>query len=285
MLRVPRWVGVGLNLAVIGLPVTYWSTTYISTDAPILAASAAIGCLAVRVWNGKSAAWFVMVAALGALTKIQIAGAVGIAALALILGAAGIAHAAPAHTRWRSFIRDRRSWLAAGALVAAVAAEAAWLAFSSVERLKGAPAVQVDTTEQPLTISHLINEAFQFLFAVGAPGTERTAMALLTAEVLTVASVVAVAAPFVIRRLNISGQTRVIAVSILVGALALGPMLSLSTWAQVHYYVPLPNRYGLVLLPAFLLSIGLMQKDASRTRTGILLAAGAVSAAAAFFTP
>jgi predicted branched-subunit amino acid permease len=79
-------------------------------------------------------------------------------------------------------------------------------------------------------------------------------------------------------------STLVISAVTLVVALATGPALVIATYVLVGYYIPLPARYGMVLLPAFLACIALFLGSWGRRGSGAIAVVGAAAALVALAT-
>ncbi|WP_345064668.1 hypothetical protein [Leifsonia kafniensis] len=283
-LRAPAPIALGLVLATIATPAIYWATAYISTDAPTLAVSAGLGLVALAVARGRAHwAWFAAASAVAVLFKVQNIAAVGVCALALTVSALvsfwpqrGTPH--PVREVTGSLIRSPlvRAGIIAG--VAAVGAQIVWLVIRARAALPVADDVQIDSTQLPLSVSALVTESFKFLGAVGGAGIAPGAIGTLVITLLSLLSVGAIVAILFRPRPNQNAET-IIAGSTLVVAVLLGPALILGTGLVAGYYVPLTERYGLALLPAFLACIGFLFSGRSRAFGSVVAGLGAALAA------
>jgi len=279
--RVREPVILGLGLFLIASPAAYWSSTYISTDAPSLAVGAALALVVARFATGGRGLWLLpVVSAVGVAFKVQNIAAVGIAVLAVVVttvvrtaqqddsgGAWGVA---------RRAVLSRPVVTAVGSAVLALVVQGVWLVVRSDLRVALPPD---QGTARPLHIGDMVGESLKFL--AGTPtdptGVEngwQIATAGLVLGWLSVAGVLGAIGAVADGR-----GVRPLAWSALVVALLLGPMLVLGTVLVSGYYFALPTRYGLSMLPVFLVLAGVVL---SRYRApGVLLAiAGAASFAA-----
>ncbi|UAJ80564.1 hypothetical protein IT072_05945 [Leifsonia sp. ZF2019] len=280
-LRVDGLSALGLGLLVVATPVAYWSNTYISTDAPSVAAGAWLGVAGVAVWERRRAAYVLLpvAAAIATLLKVQNIAAVGAVSLALMLGAltrpAGEGEARPTLGR---VLRDRRLLVAVLTVAVAVVAQAAWLVIRARAQLPGErPSVD---TAQPLSVHAIVAESLRFITNIGVPGFQTSIVTAAVVGVLGLLSVAAVIGLIVDQRFR-SGRGLVAAVSVLVVSLLLGPLLAVFTRVSMGYYTPLSERYGIVLLPLFLALIGLFLAHLRRVVPWVVVGAGALAAAGA----
>lgn len=277
LLRIDPLYGLALGLLVIATPAVYWSTTYISTDAPSLAAGAWVGCLGVWAWMRRRAALVLLplAAILVVLIKVQNLAAVGAVGLALLVGVI-VERSTPDRplrsNRFARIFTDGRSLSAIAAVVLALCAQVAWLAYRSAIKLPGTTP-GVDTVRQPLSLHALVTESFRFLTSVGGPVDGSGALGFAVSSLLvllTIGSLVGLVVGF--RVWGVRGL--VIAGALLLVALLLGPALAFFTRLTVGYYTPLSDRYGLSLLGLFLAVIALYLFTALGGRSGL----GAVGA-------
>ncbi|MFJ3382304.1 hypothetical protein ACIPJ2_18045 [Curtobacterium sp. NPDC090217] len=335
--RVREPVILGLGLALIASPAAYWSSTYISTDAPSLAVGAALALLVARYATGSRGLWlFPLVAAVGVAFKVQNIAAVGIAALAVLsiavtravrergprraVAVHGVADGAvaldgvadgavapgevadgrgasggvadhvvadrsdgfsvePADTERRrgwgqvvlATVTDRAVYLAVGSALLALVVQVVWLIVRA--DIQAAPPPS-QGTEKPLHFANLVTESLKFLQATPLDPTGReNGVAIGTAGILLSWLVIAGVLGCIAAGPARTG-IRPIAWSSLVVALALGPLLVLGTLKVSGYYFELPSRYGLSMLPFFLVLSGVLF---SRYRApSVLLCAGGV---------
>lgn len=261
-LKIREELAFGLGVLMVGSLPAYWSNTYISTDATGLAAGAVMLYCLVRfdaVERG-GAVLLIAMATLATLFKLQNYGAVAIVALALLVRA-GIAvrqgggDRQPIHLvgRW---LRSRRVLTAVLALVIPIALQGVWLFI----RAKLAVGVGGDQgTAQPFGLKAAASESFKFFQgpANGAidPGLLGVSGMILS-SVLAWVYIAGVIGTLVVRRAESIGQT--LAISSLVVAFAIGPVLAVATIVSTGYYFPLPARYGISLIPIYLAGAGFL---------------------------
>lgn len=291
MLRVATPIALGLSLAVIATPAVFWSATYISTDAPVLAFASALGIVGVAGARRRLPLLVLPVLAVVAvLFKVQNLAAVGIVCAALFLYRIVVAFRADPDSPGTTFghrlgrvLTDPAIWMSLFTVALAAAAQVAWLLFRAGEALRGSDGAIVDHVQKELSTGALFTEAFRFLFAVGAGGTSPTVVGPI---VLACLSALAVAAMLgtLLKPGGIPASTVVIAGVTLGVALLMGPALSAATSIVAGYYVPLPARYGIVLLPAFVVCIGLYVNSVGKRGGVVIGGLGAVCALLAVLT-
>lgn len=285
-LGTPRPIALGLPLLVVATPAMFWATTYISTDAPTLAVSAGVAWAGVAIHQRRlPALWLPFLAVLAVLFKLQNLGIVGVVAVGLIVmrivdvsrghrqtlrGSRGLATA-------KAVVRDRLVWTSLLAVVAVFAAQAAWLVFRSGEALRGVVRAQIDSVQGQFSATSLLSESLKFVFTVGQGGTSGNLIGIAVAALLTAASLAAIVG-VLLRPQGMPASTVVVAGVTLAVALAMGPVLVIATTLAVGYSVPLPERYGISLLPAFIACIGLFLVNSGK-RTGTAVAIMGVGAA------
>ena len=278
--RVREAVILGLGLLLVASPAAYWSSTYISTDAPSLAVGAALMLLVARFAMGDRGLWLVpIVSAVGVAFKVQNLGAVAIAALSLILisiyrsvwpsrdtgrgieaetradrrlQAAGVGSGGHLRRLGKAVV-SRTVLVAVVSVSAGVAVQAVWLVIRAHLQV-GAPPSQ--GTAQPLHTSNLVQESLKFLQATPLdPTGVDNGIAIATAGVVLSWLVLSgVLGSVAVGRLETA--IRPIAWSALTVALAFGPLLVLGTTLVSGYYFVLPTRYGISMLPAFMILSG-----------------------------
>ena len=275
---VGRRLAVGLNLIVMISPAIYYADTYLATDAPSLAAGAALLYAGIRIARGKLAAgWLIPLAAFAVLLKVQNLAAVLLVSLALVVLAIWSAYR-PSSTETgphRFPLRD--IVLAASAVVAAVVAQIMWLVIRSHAALPPVASPGADTNPQALTQQALISEAFKYLFKVGSSDLNSGVTGTVAANVLAALSVGGVIAMIVDRRSHSRRVVTFAAATLTVGLLV-GPALAISTLVLTGSYFPLPIRYGIVLMPAFVMCAAVFLSRSRKLGT-IVLVAGLLMAA------
>ena len=277
----PKWMAVGLALFVIATPSVYWANTYLSTDAPTIATASLLGILGLRAARtGKGFVWLPIVAAVTVLFKIQNLIAVGFVGVAILAALVVEKWSIPGGRWFSATLRDKRFWIAGLTVLAGILAQAAWLAVRTISTPPGHVAVKVDSVRLPLTVSSFVNEALRFISTQGTTGASPGTLATLAGAIVSLFSVAAVLG------LVVAGRTRpvperIIAWCTLGFALAMGPALVLATSSAVGFYFPLPVRYGLILLPAFIVCIAFWLNRYTRRGPAVVAIVGAVFAAGA----
>ena len=296
-MAVPRLVGLALGLLVAASPAAFWSSTYVSTDAPAMTFGAAVLFVVVRLLSGRRGGGaLVVLSALAVLFKVQNIAVVGMAALVLVgSGAVGLwerrrvspapasdplasdAPASGSEVRQRSAVR----FIVVGVLsaVLAVAVQVAWTAVRAMISVGPSPD---QATGSPLSARALVRESFKFLGGIpldptGAANGAAISLAGFVLWAVTLGGLIGVA--FVWRPLTTAWS---LAWATMVIALLLGPLLVLGVSVSEGYYFPLPARYGLSLLPSFVLAAGVFL--GSRPAAGrVLLAVAAPVAVLTLF--
>lgn len=255
--RAPPLLAFGITTLVIASPPVYWATIYVSTDAPTLLIGAVLLWLTARILSGSSGRIaFLAVSVAGVLFKVQNILGVGLCAVLLLVwsirtsiverGADG--RGLPAAIGRGLIGRDALTAIAAP--VAGVAAQVGWLVIR--EAIATGPTVD-QATGQPLTAGALLEETFKFLTrssldpsGIGASSPPLVVVGWVLSW-LAIAGVVGVS---MVGR-NDLPDAWLARTALVVSCLA-GPALVLGVVLVEGYYFPLPSRYGLVMLPAFL---------------------------------
>ncbi|MBD8538760.1 hypothetical protein [Frigoribacterium sp. CFBP 8751] len=282
-MAMPRALALALGLLVAASPAAFWSSTYVSTDAPAMFFGGAILLVTIRLLQGRSGSVvLVVLAVLAVLFKVQNVAVVGFACLALlasgILGMVerrrGLSRAGSAPTAGRTDSTEaaevtvatattvsevRRASplrfvvLAIVAGVLSILGQAAWIVVR--QSISTGPSPD-QATGSPLSARALVAEAFKFLGGVPLDPTAAANGAAISFAgmflwVLTLAGLLALALTA-----RTFGLPWLLAWSAIVISLLLGPLLVLGVSASEGYYFPLPARYGLSLLPAYVLLTG-----------------------------
>ena len=271
-LGVGRRLAVGLNLFVMISPAIYYANTYLATDAPTLSAGGALLYAGIRIARGKLAAgWLIPLAVFAVLLKVQNLAAVLLVSMALVVLAIWNAYRpGSTETGPRRFpLRD--TVLASSAMVAAVLAQIVWLVIRSHAALPPVASPGADTNLQALTQQALISEAFKYLFKVGSSDLNSGVTGSVAANLLAALSVGGVIAMIVDRRAHSRTVVTFAAATLVVGLL-IGPALAISTLVVTGSYFPLPIRYGIVLMPAFVMCAAVFLSRSRKVGTIVLVA-------------
>ena len=133
--RVPVPVALGLGLVLVGSLPAYWGTTYISTDAPALAAGAIAAWLTMGALDGRRGALVLLpvTAAVATLFKLQnLIGFVTAAAVLLLMAAVAAGREDRGlGARASAFVRDRRTLSGVAVVLGSIAAQVTWLSVRS----------------------------------------------------------------------------------------------------------------------------------------------------------
>lgn len=286
LLLIPKPTSLGLSLAVLATPAVLWASVYLSTDAPTIGIAAAVGSVTVLVARGRiSLLWLPVLSVIAVLFKVQNLAAVIVSGIALIVLGVLETIQSQRQDSQRGFVarllRDRRVIAAMLAVTAGASAQVGWLLVRSANAVPGVPAAVVDNVRLPLSATGLLDEVFRFMRSVGVTDAVPTAFGTLVTNCLTLLAIASVVGCLVEWKTR-PAMTRSIALATLVSALLLGPALALSVFASAGFYFPLPARYGMALLPAFIACIALYLSRFSRTGPWAVLAVGGAAATAAF---
>lgn len=241
-LRIAPAAAAGVSAALLSLPSVYWATQYVSTDAPTLAISAGIGLAAVATVRRRVGPWLLPLLSIVAVAfKVQNLAVVVLAALAILIWSVTTT---PRGERWRSLLGGP-SLAAVISVVAGIAAQGVWLV---VRRLAGvADPASVDTTMSVLTPGAIVDESLKFIRSLGETGMPMGTWSTFSAGVFGVIGIGAIIAGLVGR--NDPARWSV-GVATAFTVAAFGPALAVATTILVGHYIPLPARYGLVVLGA-----------------------------------
>lgn len=247
---------VALGLCLIGSPLGYWTFTFMGTDAPSFAFGCALLLTARLVIERRVRPWLLVVLSIIAvLFKVTNGLAVGLAALYLALHAYftnrdGTERAVRAHTR--SLVLTAVASISAAALT-----QIGWLILR--HQLAAGPIAPQDF---PNTYSaeELGNQLVNF---VGGTLNSNVQLAASTAvgyplpawlgHPLFWISIIGVVGVILAPRMRLTAQRRSLAWSVAIAGLLFAPLLATSLYLTQGFYFPLPSRYGISLVPAFLL--------------------------------
>ncbi|TFD05743.1 hypothetical protein E3T25_03605 [Cryobacterium sandaracinum] len=278
LLRIHRLSALGLSLVVLSTPAVLWASVYISTDAPTLGIAAAVGCVAVLVAKRRiNLFWLPAISIVAVLFKVQNLAAVIVAGIALLvlglLEALGPQSRASGRGFLTRLVTDKRVLGAILAVVSGAAAQVGWLLVRSANAVPGVPAAVVDSVRLPLSLQGLLDEVFRFLRTVGQTDAVPTTFGIVLTNTLTLV-VIASVIGLIVEWQSRPATTTSLAVATLVAALLLGPALAMAVYLSAGFYFPLPARYGMALLPAFMACIALYFSRFSRTGPWVTLAIG-----------
>lgn len=257
-LRISSMAALGVSAALLSLPAVYWATQYISTDAPTLAISAAIGLAALATARERVGPWLLPLASvIAVLFKVQNLGAVVLASLAVLVW---LVTGEPREQRW-SALRRSPAVAAVLAVAAAGLAQVGWLVVRRMVAVE-TPA-NVDTSMSPLTPASIVAESLKFLRSIGDAGLPVGTWTALWGGLFGLVGIGAVVAAMLDRAHRARWS---VGVSTTVTGLAFGPALAIATTILVGHYIPLPQRYGIVFLCAIALCIAWLFDRGSMSR-------------------
>lgn len=248
-----RLLALASPLLLIGSLPSYWSHTYVSTDATAFLAGAALLAIAVRLDEGSGGRVALpLVAAVVVLAKVQNMAAVAMVALFLVFGA--WSRRKTSNSPWW---RSAPVFASVVAVVAAIGAQGVWLLFRALFLADGPSADQ--QVGDLFGVGALVAEVFKIL--PGVVGTtsglaQTTSIGAVLAGALALVIVAgAVGLPFAGNRKERSTR---LGTSALVASLVSAPVLAVVTVVTVGFYFSLPARYGLSLLPSLILCASLL---------------------------
>jgi len=256
-LWVPRMLAWGLAGIVIASPVAHWSNTYISTDAPSLAAGAGVSLLGVLVYQRRAhPAWLAAASAFIVLLKFQ--NIIAVALVAIVFVVFGIREAATGHDdrglrRLPRIVRSRPVVVAAVVLLVAFVTQVVWMSVRSAISDGPSPVQGVDV---PLTKTELLLQAFNFfrLMPLGFTESSKAPVDLVVGIILVTITTAGVIGMIFSGK---SGSPQsIIAGCALFASMASAPVLAIVVYLAVGEYAELRPRYGQSLLAAFVLCGG-----------------------------
>lgn len=271
--RVPDGATLGLGLAFIASPVSWWTYSYVSTDAPSVLIGAGLLALATGMVRGKRWGWWLVAVSVAAvLIKAVNLLAVGLAALVLITAFIQDARQAT-WNGWRTGRPEQpdRALLvlpavAVGSALAAFAAQVIWL------RMVDAFAVSDLTADQgvaiPLTPPELLAQIVNFLPGVITYSPVSLYVPPFVYAPLSWICIAGVVAAF--WSLRRGDQASVVVIPVAIAAVAFAPTLAIGLTALTGQYFTLPSRYGLSLVPGFFLLAGMSMRN--RVAQGVIIA-------------
>lgn len=250
---VDRRLGLGIGLLLAGSLPAYWSQTYISTDATALFAGSLVLFLGLNYLRGRGH-WWVLPAAAAVVTLLKLQNMMPVMCIALlffILAAREIVGNHESNRRdMAAFFRHRLVLTALATIGAALLVQVAWTVIRAVMAVGPAPDQLV---AQPLGARALVSEMIKFLPGSMEGATDAAYLGIGGTVIagigvsLVAAGVIGVAA---------TGKRELVgtwlAVAALIVAAVAGPALALANLAVSGFYFPLPARYGMSLIPIFL---------------------------------
>lgn len=264
---------IGIGTALIVSPFSWWTYTFVSTDAPSAFFGGLLLLLALRYIAGRGSGWWIVgVSALAVLVKVTNILGVCLAALVLLLTWLWELKRTRWSDGWRSLRPDgeRRSLglpaFAVYSVVAAVVAQLSWLGLHRMLAVGPAANQGVSNT---FGVQALLEQTVNFLpgtltstvVVAGANGSTSSALPMYWWALvpLTWLCTVGVLGSFFALRMR--SRLAPLIVSIAIASVAFSPMLAVVIKVTTGSYFTLPGRYGAVLLVAFLLTVGLLVRN------------------------
>lgn len=271
LFSVPNIIQFMVGLLVIGAPFSYWTYTYVSTDASALVFTAMLLYFTIRYIRGELRPWPIVLVSVLA-TAAKVTNILAVLLIALILCCEWIIRTNDEHPGWRATWRNlwRRDNLkfplwAAIATLSSLVFEYAWLKLDSLL------AVSSQTAEQgigaPLNVLELLRLSMNFALGIlqirlpigdpgGIDGVPIPTVAVVPLGWLTVAAVVG---GFWTLTKKSSHRSLIIATAL--GTVTFGPLLAiLVKFTQGHYFQLTP-RYAAFMVVAILVIAALQIKN------------------------
>ena len=240
-----------IAMTMVASPVALWSNTYVSTDATGLFAGSLMLFLAAGAIRGRPRpALLALASVFVTLLKLQNFFAVAAVALCLIIVALA-RHRQDSSRRWRSVVRSPVVVGALAAVGASMVGQAMWLAIRS--RLSTAPSPDLGVSV-PYTLRRTLIDMTNFLpgsldtSASGQEGDVAQYLFVSVLKLLVVGGVVG--AVFLLPRLDPAAAMAASAIGI---AVVGPPVLATAAMVMSGEYVPPVFRYGIPLIPIYLM--------------------------------
>lgn len=253
LMKVRRVVTLGLGLAIIGAPTTFWANTYISTDAPVFLVGAALLLAGVSAIKGRSSPWWLLpIAVIGILLKVTTVLALGLVVLALVFFVIFANH----ETAW---VAKRRLLIPVVVTVAAAGfAQVAWLLIRAQISLGAGPDQGL---AQPLAWRDIAGMLALFIYPGPLSGNYDPLLRIpqivgAPLVLITIAGIVAFACARFANPLEKS-----LAFSIVLASTLFAPLLALGMYLLLGDVFPVIERYAIPLLPAYLLAAAMIIKN------------------------
>ena len=262
--RVPKIVTMALGLALIASPFSYWTFTYVSTDAPLFFFGAWLLYLASLFSQGERPGWLLIPVAV-VMVLFKVTALLGVLLVGLFLVAEFIRDSLSTKRFSLADFRPgtpavRRYQLLVFPLLAGIAAGVSQLLWLQTSSMFVASDASVDQgISIPLTPLGMAQLAFYFLPGIIQTGVLVTPGSFV--DMIPMPSVFAIPLAwllisgvagsfFLVRR---ASARRSMVDGVLISALISGPLLALLILGTTGSYFQLPSRYAAAMLPGFLL--------------------------------
>ncbi|WP_106849016.1 hypothetical protein [Blastococcus sp. Marseille-P5729] len=259
---------IALGATYVGVPLAWWNTTFLTTDAPgFLAGSAVLLTAHLAATRKASPWWFVVIAALAVGLKVTHLLAVGLAIAYLLT--MFVLRQSPETRRLllrpQSWRRATDKWLAGfavGAGLIAVLVQLVWLRIRTANAVGDVPPV----IKAKFGLGELLLQSMNFLSnslswnvppGVIYPMPAYLWFPIASLFILTIAGLVLGFLPR-----PVSVNERAMTWCIVGSTVLAAPLLATALYATQGWYFSIPGRYALPLIPAFLLLIGITFRQA-----------------------
>ena len=253
LMKVRRLITLGLGLGIVGAPTTFWSNTFISTDAPAFLVGATLLWAGVSAIKGRSSPWWLVpIAVVGILLKVTTILALGLIALTIVLF---VIFAKQESDR----AAKRQLLLSMGVAVAtAGVVQVAWLLIRAHISLGAGPDQGL---AQPLVWRDIAGMLALFIYPGPLSGNYDPLLRIpqivsAPLVLITIAGIVAFACAKLVTALDKS-----LAFSILLASTVFAPLLALGMYLLLGDVFPVAERYAIPLLAAYFMAAALMIKN------------------------
>jgi hypothetical protein len=246
-LGVGRFIGFAVAVAYVSSPYSWWTYSYVSTDAPAVLVGATLLSLAIDLAHGRRVGWLLVAVGIVG-TLIKLTNVIGVALALLYLGIVAV----------RGRLRRepgtwRLLWPPMLALALGVAGQLAWLRLGQALAVGDLRPDQGISTS--LSIPELLLQTTNFL-----PGTITSSPIgayvpnFVFAPLSWLCVVGVIAAVFTLRARH---PTSSLVLAVGAASVIAAPLLAITLQVATGSYFQLPPRYGATLLPGFLLLLAL----------------------------
>ncbi|MCI0158215.1 hypothetical protein KNO15_16055 [Leifsonia shinshuensis] len=280
--RVPPAVTVALGLAFIVSPFTWWTYTFVSTDAPTVLLATLLVLLGTKYARGRLSGWWLVgLSAFAVLMKVTNILAVCLLALYLVF----VWLWELRKTRWTDGWRTQRPGVerrslglplfAVLSVGAGIATQVAWLA---VHRALAIGPSANQGLGGPLSLKSLAVQLTNFLPGtltsnVWITGGSGYALPIFDWAVAPLSWICIAGVLGAFWSARVRGRTGPIIIATAIASVAFAPMLAVALTVTTGSYFALPPRYGAPLLPVFLLMPALLIRN--RWATWLIIGYGA----------
>lgn len=264
---VSRFTAFSLSALFIVTPLSWWSYTFVSTDAPVALLGGLSLLFAIRAARGEASMWpLVLVSFFGGLVKLTTVFGLGLALLVLLARR----FRGETELSWRRVLVG-----SAASVLALVMPQAAWMLITKATAVGPAPdqGILIGAAGLPITLQEMIT---LFLDDTVVGRSQVNLYAITETLTFFMHAIVVVGVLGTALLAERRSEERAIAMSSVVAALTFGPVLLVSL-LLIGSAFPLPARYGAGFAPAFFLCAALFARRASTRWPIIAVALGAVA--------